>query len=364
MPPAPPSAEAAELYERIARQPGSQRRQIAEDVARLGRISLAWALRALFRQQARSGYVLFDPAADPAERRCLDDPELGIILQLQWNPQRALRKQHRQLVERGVLAGSVDASKLIHRDSRGVGCYLCHENIALQNPREITLPLALGGDGYHLGANFAPIADNHFTVMSDVHRPQRFHPGIVRAGLELVAATGGEFRAVFNGRAGASIEAHEHLQATDLRFPIERLRVAAADLRWQDGATRLSLPPYYLPLWLIEGEDIEPLVRLADRCIRSWEALDPERHTENLIMAGGSGRYRLFVLLRDRRRLTTAPLRSAMASFEAGGLIVLSSAGNRTLRRLFETADAATLRTLLRRLRPEQPPLLPAGLEG
>lgn len=354
------SGEAAELFDRISRRPNAERAQVVAEAERLASLSsLAWSLRALFRQQVQAGYVLFDPHAQAPEEKRFEDPEFGLALQLQWNPARELRKHHHLLLERGVLVKAADPSKLVNRNARGIGCYLCHENMAQQNPGEITLRRPLAGEPYYLGANFAPIADNHFTVMSGVHRPQRYHAGVVRAGLELVAATGGAFRALFNGLAGASIEEHEHLQATDARFPIEALRARTEDVLWEAEGARLAMPPYYLPLWLAEGQEIAPLVRICDLAIRAWQRLDPERHTENLIITRGESGFRVFILLRDRARLAAPERHGAMASFEAGGLIVLSEApeaGPVDERRLFQTATLPRVRRLLTALRPEREP--------
>lgn len=348
------------LYQRIISRPTAERTLIQRELRELTtQLSLGSALRALFRQQVNAGYVLFDPSASTLDEKRFLDPELGITLRLQWNPQRELRKHHHLLVDRGVLVRAADPERLVNRNAKGVGCYLCHANIAQQNPSEIVLPLALAGETYYLGANFAPIADNHFTVMSEIHRPQRYHAGILRAGLDLVARTQGEFRALFNGLAGASIEEHEHLQATDAIFPIEGLQSHPQDVLLEEDGARLSAPSYLLPVWLIEGDDPEALVRLGDRAIGAWQRLAPQRHTENLIISRDGSRYRIFVLLRDRERLIAPGRFGAMASFEAGGLIVLSQSpehGALDERQLFERADLAQMRGLLRAIRPEIAP--------
>lgn len=345
------------LCRRLSALPTRQRAEILEGLQRLWReAGLAWALRALFRQQVAAGYVLFDPArGDDLPRKRFLDPDTGVELQLQWNPRRELRLHHHLLLERGILVTPARPERLLNRGRHGHGCYLCSENIALQNPGEIALPVRLGDETYHLGANFAPIADHHFTVMAGVHRPQRYHPGVTAAGLALAAATAGQFRVLFNGRAGASILEHEHLQATDTRLPIEDLHRRLPPPCWQRGDTRLYYPDYYLPLWLVSGPDPAAVAAVADGLLRQWQADDNDRHTENLLMSRCGGEYHVHILLRDRARLTGPGRAGAMASFEACGLVVLSrESGTVNERSLFENVDLERLRALLTGLRPER----------
>jgi len=347
----PPTCRA--LYDEIVAAPTRQRERIVRAVAELAaQTSLAWALRALFRQQVRSGYVLFDPAA-AHEERVFTDPELGVSLRLQWNPHRRLRKQHALLLARGVLAADVDPARLINRNAKGQACYLCEANIALQNPGEIAWPLQLAGETYVFGANFVPITANHFTVMSREHRVQRYHRGLLKAGVELLERSGGEFRVLFNGRAGASIEEHEHLHATDETFPVESLDLASAPPLWQGNGVQLLAPAYYVPLYVIEGDEPGVVVDAADRLLLGWREQDPLRHTENLLLTRVGGRYRVFVFPRDRARLGGPGRSDALGSFEMSGRLVLADEADRAL---FEQADLATLRALLSAATPERAP--------
>lgn len=344
-------AAARALYEEIVAAPTQRRTELVRALERLRQASsLPWALQALFRQQVRSGYVLFDPAS-AVEERIIPDPALGVALRLQWNPQRELRKRHDLLVARGVIA-DVDPQRLVNRDARGHGCYLCEANIALQNPGELCWPIELGGEDYLLGANFVPIADNHFTVMSRIHRPQRYHPGLLAAALDLAERGEGLLRVLFNGRAGASIEEHEHLHATDESLPVEALPLAGApELRRYAGA-RLLAPAWYLPLYVVEGEDRRAVIELADRLLRDWHDRDPQRHTENLLISRVDGRDRVYLFLRDRNRLNAPGRRGALGSFEMAGRLVLSDPDDRGL---FETAGLQTVRGLLSAAAPERP---------
>lgn len=337
--------------------PNSPLDPLLADLQRLAhQQGLAAALRALFRQQVEAGFVLFDPADSAllAEKRFASQNHQP-ALRLQWNPQRELRLNPALLIARGVIAADVEPSRLIHRDHSGRGCYLCRHNIALQAPAEVVYPIELNGEPHILGSNFAPITNNHFTVIVEQHRPQQYHAGILRAGFELAVATGGEFRVLFNGRAGASILEHEHLHATDTQLPIEALQAEANNLLYQRPGLRIAQPPYCLPVWLVEGEQMDAVVAAGDRLIRAWQRLDPEHHSENLLMSFESGHYRLFIGPRDLRRLTATGRVAAMGSFEVAGLVVLSHASEQAL---YEGADAAQTRQLLAALTPLQPPAM------
>jgi hypothetical protein len=267
--------------------------------------------------------------------------------------ERELRLDHALLLARGVVAGDADPQRLVHHDGNGIPCYLCRENIAIQSPGEVVFPVALNDEAYFLGANFAPITDNHFTVVSEEHRPQRYHSGILHAGFALARRTGGSFRALFNGLAGASILGHEHLHATDARLPVEALTPSRSDTVYQDGRLQLAVPPYPLPLWLVEGEDHRAVTDLGDRLIEAWHRIDHQRHSENLLMTVDGDRYRLFIMPRDLTRLAAHGRRAAMGSFEAAGLIVLSHEQERCL---FETATQQTVWQMLAALTPAHPP--------
>ena len=195
------------LFSRIAAAPSRQRTQILKDVDKLirGR-GLAYGMLALYRQQVNCGFVLADPLKIAGKKiRRFKDKISGVVFRLLWNPDRELRKNHSLLIKRGVITRDVDKSKLINLDKKGKPCYLCRENIAIQNPAEILLPLRLAGKEYYAGANFAYIENNHFTIMSSHHRKQKYDRHILVALFDIVEQTGGYFRGIFNGLAGASI---------------------------------------------------------------------------------------------------------------------------------------------------------------
>jgi len=306
---------------------------------------LAVALRALFRQQVRSGFVLFDPGAG-GEHRVLEDEVDDARFVVQWNPERRLRLDHDILMERGIVCPT--DVPLINPDARGVPCYLCRHNIEHQNPAEVLLGLELGSIPFYLGANFAPIGAHHFTVMSAEHEPQRYQRGLLEAALDLIDRTNGEFRVLYNGRAGASIEAHLHLHATTTELPVE---AATSDDHIELSKVALRRPAYPTPLWLLESASAAALIETGDEMLRRWHALDPEHHSENLLITRTAGEYRLFIYPRDRRRRTAPGRRGALASFELSGLIAIPRVEDRAV---FESVRAADMRALIGGVAPER----------
>ncbi len=348
------------LFEAICRAPVSARDSIRSDISRLiESTNAAYALCAFYRQQVNSGFVLGDPISPEAQdRRHFFDSESGVTFVAHWNPDRELRKNHALLVERGVIAEHVDPAELINPDPDGRPCYLCSHNIARQNPGEILYDVELAGETFHVGANFAYITNNHFTVIAAQHRPQNYHRRVLTALLDFLEMTGGGFRAIFNARAGASIAWHEHLQATTEPFPVEAVAVRSTDIRYQSPELRVSNPAYPIPLWLIESKDRSRAETSADRLISLWHELD-EHHTENIVTCCCEGVYRVFVFLRDVRKQAAeqAEKKGAIASFEAAGYMVLSLQSDDPAepneRATFEQASADRIKDLLRHVAPD-----------
>src|SRR4030042_5895264 len=191
------------LFLRIAGASPRQRKRIVRGVSELAkRQGLSYGLLALYRQQVNCGFVL----ADPLNRRGKEikqfkDKTTGVRFRLQWNPDRELRKNHSLLIARGVIAKKTDKAKLVNIGKSGKPCYLCSTNIAKLNPAEILLRLRLAGEDYFIGANFAYIENNHFTVMSSHHQAQSYKKHVLKALSDFVEQTDGYFRAIFNGRA-------------------------------------------------------------------------------------------------------------------------------------------------------------------
>jgi hypothetical protein len=348
------------LFSRISSASSEQRKQILRDAAELiKRRGLAYGLLALYRQQVNCGFVLDDPLSPRGKKiKRFRDKRTGVEFQVMWDSGRALRKNHKLLIERGIIAGDVDKSRMINIQKDGRPCYLCRQNIALQNPAEIIQPMRLAGEDYFAGANFAYIENNHFTIISARHRRQRYEKHILASLIDFVLKTDGFFRVIFNGLAGATILWHEHLQATTEPFPVESIRIRDKDIVVQKTGFRVSRPFYYLPLWVVEGNNSNAIIEATDHIIVRWQKLNPEKHTENVITAKSGKLFRIFIFLRDTRRQAGKGKFGGMASFECGGSIVLSykpkpgQKGKLDEQRTFNHADIDTVRRLLAEIKP------------
>lgn len=355
------SEESQDLFEKIVDTPTERRDEILKDISFLAEKSgFAYALIALYRQQVKSGFVLADPLSrGEKEFKSFFDSNTGITFLMQWNPDRELRKNHGLLIERGVISDQVDASQLINKNKDGKACYLCERNIHLQNPGEILIDINLAGETYFAGANFAYITNNHFTIMSYEHRPQKYHKRVLQSLCDFIDKTDGSFRGIFNGLAGASIKEHEHTQVTTEEFPIEKINLSKEDIIFEKSDLKILSPKYYLPLSLIEGKDKTGVIDAADKIINEWQSLD-ENHTVNIIAVRQENLYRLFVILRDKRKLTGEGKSGAMASFEAGGSVVLSSEpkskGSDEIneRETFDNANLETIKKMLGDISPDR----------
>ncbi|MHC4572776.1 MAG: DUF4922 domain-containing protein [Planctomycetota bacterium] len=357
------SDAAKSLFNKIANASTEERELVLRNLGELRKdAGLGYALAALYRQQVNSGFVLADPLSTEGktEKRFFDT-RTNITFRLHWNPHRELRKNHALLVERGVVTDNVDETKLINRDNRGTPCYLCKTNIDEQNPGEILLGIRLAGEQFYAGANFAYITNNHFTIMNAEHRPQQYRPEIPEMLNGFVDETDGNFRVIFNGLAGATIEWHEHLQATTEKFPIEEIRIKHEDVVYRSRTSRVSRPDYYIPVWVVEGRNKGEVTGLTDRLIKAWHGLNERGHTENIIAAKSSELYRTFVILRDKSRLASdkAGKKGAMAAFETGGSIVLSyeptsQADDINEKQTFKNARLETVRQLLKEISPDE----------
>jgi hypothetical protein len=357
------SDDACRLFARIANTPTSRRAAVLSDFEKLkAQAGLAYALLALYRQQVTSGFVLADPLkAQSATAKEFYDHSTGITFRLRWNPHRELRKNHKLLIERQVIAADIDRTLLVNPDPTGKACYLCPRNINLQNPGEVLVEIRLAGEKFYAGANFAYITNNHYTLINAQHRPQHYREQVPAILSDFVDQSGGFFRAIFNGLAGATIEWHEHMQATTEPFPIEQIRVLPKDVIHEANSCRVSQPFYYVPLWLIEGTDRERCERAADALIRRWQGMDENKHTVNIIVAKSDRVLRIFVVLRDRDKLAgdSAGKKGAMAAFETGGNIILSyepphGEDGVNERRTFDAATLETVKQLLYQVCPNQ----------
>ena len=350
------------LFKKISETPTERRGYILKDVEILAeRADLAYALLALYRQQVNTGFVLADPLKPRGkEEKRFFDLNTGINFHLQWNPDWELRKNHELLIKRGVIAEYVDKVKLVNKDKNGKACYLCKENIDVQNPREILFKIELAGEKYYAGSNFAYIVNNHFTIMNAKHRPQKYRKKILEVSYDFIDKTNAYFRSIFNSLAGASIEEHEHLQATSEELPVEEIRGENKDVVYESNGIRISQPKYYIPLWIVEGTNKIIIEDAVDKIIIKWHGIDEQYHTENIISTRTDDKYRTFIILRDKRKLAGMGKKGPMATFEAGGKIILSyepsvnSKNETNEREIFDRATLETVKLMLVGISPEK----------
>ncbi len=296
---------------------------------------LADELRTTWHSQAASGFLLADPSV-PVETRHAHDPATGVTFRFRWLPHRELRGDVPELVRRGILAARDTPVELVRdaRDPAGRHCFLCPGNLRITTPAELLVPLEAAGRRWWAGANFAWLASNHFTVMTDVHRDQEYDPTILDAMVDIHRQGGGELRIVYNADgAGATIPWHLHLHVVTDEMPIEHLRT--------DAEARYPVPVHRFDL--SSGE-----MGAADRHITSWIASDPRHHRVNLLVAGAAGAVFVYVVERDTR-LAAAPGKGLMGAFEMAGDFAFSEPARRAD---FERADLSTARRLLEAVRP------------
>jgi len=313
-------------YENAKKFKASEKNEFVEKLISIEESNgLCAALLLLYRQQVESGFVLANPA-DTTHKEFYDIPDekTGVNFHIQWNPDRELRKNHKLLIDRGIIASAPDTGNLINKDGQGKACYLCPENIRIQNPAEIIYPVRLTNEEFFLGANFAYLANNHFTLFNKEHRPQLYRKKVLLFLFDFLDKTNGCFRGIFNGLAGASIEQHEHMQVTTEKFPVENIKVSPKSVILNNDKIRISQPFYYTSLLLFESGISGEVIKYADVFLTKWHKLNPEYHTENLVAVKHHEHYRLFIFLRDKRKLAGAGKTGAMASFEVAGNIVLS----------------------------------------
>jgi hypothetical protein len=298
-------------------------------------IGLAETLTGTWRRQGEEGFLLSDPAG--IEERTLLDPDVGIAYRLRWMPHREIRSDTAELERRGILNPNRDDARLFRdpRDPSGRHCFLCQENITECHPMERLIPVRLAGRDYLIGANFAWIERNHFTVMAAEHVDQDFTPHVLDAMVELYRRTDGEYRVLYNGaQAGATIPWHLHYQITTERMPVEELPEGGED-RYPAAIQRIE----------VDGEG----TARALSAVNGWIDQDPNHHRVNILVAGEVEHPTVHVFARDRR-LSHAEMKGLMGGFEICGDLVYSEPDKRDI---FDTATAETARSAIAEVRPE-----------
>jgi hypothetical protein len=309
------------LFNKIVEIGRDKKEKVLQEFTKLKyKEGMSIALLALYRQQVNSGFVLSDPLKENG-RKSYYDKKTGVEFIISFNPDRELRKNHKLLIKRGIIAKNIDTDKLINKKN-GKPCYLCWKNINIQNPSEVLVKTKLWNEYYYMGANFAYITNNHFTIMNSKHIMQFYRKKILKIAISFIDKTNGIFRIIYNGRAGASIKEHEHLQATTEPFPIEK--IIKGEKLFKTKNTDVYNPFYYIPLWIVESDNIKGLTAVSDKIISEWENID-KNNTINLIFNKKGRKYSVYIFLRDQRKLLSKGKTGAMASFEVGGRIVLSS---------------------------------------
>ncbi len=294
---------------------------------------LASVLDRVWRDQGRVGFLL--PASDEIEVRQVQDAISGVPFRFRWLPHRELRSNLPELEARGIVSTDRGGTELFRdpRDPPGRFCFLCARNIRVSNPKEELVPLRLAGRDFYAGANFAWIAQGHFTVMSAEHRDQEFTDGTLAAMLDLHAQADGEYRVIYNApHAGATIPWHLHLQTSRERFPVEDLPDGFED-RYPIALRRFSDGP---------GP--------ASDFVTDWGRRDPAHHLVNVLVSGPPASPTIHVFPRDTRR-SHASAKGLMGGFEVCGDFVYSEPDKRVV---FETASAELARSILEEIRPAQ----------
>ncbi len=289
-----------------------------------------------WQAQNDEGFLLSAP--EGIEERSLPDPDVGVTYRLRWMPHREIRSDTAELERRGILNPNRRDEDLFRdpRDPSGRHCFLCAQNIAECNPMERLIPVRLAGRDYLIGANFAWIEQNHFTVMAAEHVDQDFTPHVLDAMVDLYRRAGGEYRVLYNGaQAGATIPWHLHYQITTERLPVEDLP-EGSEARYPAALRRVQ----------VDGQGT--LTALA--AVNDWIAPDPEHRRVNVLIAGAVAQPMVHVFFRDRR-LSHATIKGLMGGFEICGDLIYSEPDKRTI---FETATVETARNAIAEVRPPE----------
>jgi hypothetical protein len=294
---------------------------------------LASVLDRVWQDQDRVGFLL--PASDEIEVRQVEDAISGVLFRFRWLPHRELRSNLPELEARGIVSTDRGGTELFRdpRDPPGRYCFLCARNIRVSNPKEELVPLRLAGREFYAGANFAWIAEGHFTVMTADHRDQGLTDQTLAAMLDLHGQADGEYRVIYNApHAGATIPWHLHLQTSRERFPVEDLPDGFED-RYPTALRRFSDGP---------GPALD--------FVADWGQRDLAHHLVNVLVAGPPASPTIYVFPRDTRR-SHASAKGLMGGFEVCGDFVYSEPGKRDA---FEAASAELARSILEEIRPAE----------
>jgi hypothetical protein len=221
------------------------------------------------------------------------------------------------------------------------------------------LPINLAGVRYFCGANFAPITNNHFTIMTSEHIPQQYSAKVLSSMIDIVEKTGGMYKAIYNGRAGASILSHLHLQATTEKLPIEDIIITDKDLLFDERGISILRPFYYLPLYIVSAKAPNLIEKHANRIIKAWKSADTDLNTQNIVVIKEKDLLKIYIFLRNRTKLIGDGKEGDMGTFECAGNLVLSNdimvnGESNNERYLFDNASLDMVINLLKQISPVQ----------
>lgn len=297
---------------------------------------LSGLLQSTWKEQLATGFILGDPS-QPVESRIAPDPFTGVDFRFRWLPHRELRTDPAELERRGILSPDCFEADLYRdpRDESGRHCFLCPSNVAICHPMETLIPVVAGGKRWQAGANFAWLASDHFTVITEQHEDQVYSTSVLQAMLDINEQTAGVFRVVFNGAgAGATIPWHLHLHISSDAMPVESLLPGTEK--------HYPTPVGVFPLAAATVAEVNAY-------IADWVNRDVEHHRVNLLLATVAEGPKVFVFLRDTR-FTIASNKGLMGGWEVAGDFAYSEPG---MRAEFETASLATVTEALGQIRPQ-----------
>lgn len=299
-------------------------------------------LTAGYRIQMNEKAFLADPQIN-AETKLFYDPATQVRFTASWLPHRGKRANANTYIAKGLMRDA-DTSELINDE-----CALCAHNISLKFAKQVLINLNFNDEMWVFTPNPAWSVPYHYTLMPLEHRPQIYEQGIVSVGLSVLDKVGDNLSIIYNGDAGASIKEHIHLQAFPSHLPVEDIAISQDDCIFSNKTASIYVPEYDTPVLITEGHDRVAVEKLSHEVASQWLAHD-ERNTLNLLFTRTDDSYRVFLFLRDRNRIIAEGKSGMMASFEVGGMVVLSEDDERPY---FEDITLAKIKHLIRQIAPD-----------
>ncbi len=216
-----------------------------------------------------------------------------------------------------------DIAKLVGAKASGYpACMLCKENLGYEGndkiPARGTIRFAsLDLDGSKWYIQYSPYGyfDHHIIVFTDVHEPMK----ISRASMEHLLTFVDAYPHMFLGSnadlpiVGGSILNHEHFQGGQAKLPLLRAPKKREFKLEHAKSTRLYQLDFYNTALLLEGNDKEEILDIAEQIRKTWAEYDDPareiisndaegRHSTVTPIAKKEGdNYKLYLLLRNNR---------------------------------------------------------------